>query len=119
AKLRAENQQLRQENVQLIEQMTPLSVENARLSNWVARARENQSVQQNQSNELLRLRGEVVRLRQDLRNSGRSKEIGGSVSDDPAMQALMQTLAARVTQLRQKLEEMPNRKIPEMKFLAD
>jgi len=118
AKLRAENQELRQQSNKLAEQMSPLAAENLRLSNLVAQTTDSQSVQQGQSNELLKLRGEVARLRQDARES-RSRRTGADASSDPAIQAVMETLAARVTQLRQKLEQMPNRKIPELKFLAD
>jgi RNA polymerase sigma factor (sigma-70 family) len=117
AKLRAENEQLRQHNTKLTEQVTPLAAENARLSNLIAQATENQSGQQSQSNELLKLRGEVARLRQDSRES-RSRA-GASEPVDASMQAAFDSLAARATRLRQRLEHAPERKIPELKFLAE
>jgi hypothetical protein len=119
SKLRAENQELQQQNTQLSEQMTPLTAENARLSNQIAQATENQMAQRSQSNELLRLRGEVARLRQDAGGSKRSKVPGEEASNDPAIQTVIETLAKRVTQLRQKFDQMPNRKIPELNYLAD
>jgi hypothetical protein len=82
----------------------------------IAQATENQATQPGQSNELLRLRGEVARLRQDAK---RSKSSGDEALDDPSIQAVIQLLATRVTQLRQKLDQMPNRKIPELKYLSD
>src|SRR5262249_9534633 len=48
AKLRTENQELRQQNMQLTEQVTPLAAENTRLSNLIAQATEFQSAQQSQ-----------------------------------------------------------------------
>jgi hypothetical protein len=65
ARLRAENDALRQQ----LEQASELATENARLSNLVALAQAPQRGSGGQLNELLRLRGEVGRLRQQ------SKEI--------------------------------------------
>jgi RNA polymerase sigma factor (sigma-70 family) len=115
SKLRAENQQLRQQNTQLAEQMTPLAAENTRLSNLIAQAREYRSLQPSQSNELLKLRGEVARLRME---SGRHKAGTGNATD-AGFGEIFETMAARATQLRQALEQHPERKIPELKFLTD
>jgi RNA polymerase sigma factor (sigma-70 family) len=117
SKLRAEYEQLRQQNTQLTEQMTPLASQNARLSNLIAQATENQVGQQSQSNEILKLRGEVARLRQDARES--RTRAGGNDPVDPSMQAAFDSLAARATKLRQRLEQTPERTIPELKFLTE
>jgi RNA polymerase sigma factor (sigma-70 family) len=117
SKLRAENQELRQQNSQLTQQLTPLASENARLSNLMARATEYQPAQQSQSNEILKLRGEVARLRQDARES-RSRT-GANEPIDPSMQAAFDSLAARATKLRERLQQAPERTIPEVKFLAE
>src|SRR5262249_43772440 len=119
AKLRTENQMLRQQNLVLSERITPLSAENSRLSNLIAQATDYESAQRSPSNELLKLRGEVARLRQDARESARFKGTGADNSNDPAIQAAAEALAARVTQLRQRLEQTPSRKIPELKYLAE
>jgi RNA polymerase sigma factor (sigma-70 family) len=119
SKLRAENQQLRQQNTQLTEQMTPLATENARMSNLMAQATEYQPGQQSQSNEILKLRGEVARLRQDARESSRSKASDGDTITDPAFKNAFEKLAARATQLRQSLEQHPERKIPELRYLTE
>ncbi len=118
ATMRAENEELNRRNAQLSEQITPLAAENARLSNLVAQATEFHAAQQSQSNELLKLRGEVARLRKDARESG-SKVVGADGSSDPAIQEALEKLVARVTRLREKLEQTPNRKIPELKYLSD
>jgi RNA polymerase sigma factor (sigma-70 family) len=115
-KLGQENQSLRQQNEQLTEQLNPLTAENLRLSNLLARANESQSVQNQGSNELLRLRGELARLRADARQG---KPGDSQSSSDPSIEAALKTWAARVTQLKQRLEQMPDKKIPELQFLTD
>jgi RNA polymerase sigma factor (sigma-70 family) len=118
SRLLAVNEKLRQQNTQLTEQMTPLASENARLSNLIAQATESQPAQQSPSNELLRLRGEIARLRQNAKESARLKAGDGSNVTDPALKDAFEQLAARASQLRQQLEQMPEKKIPELKFLT-
>jgi len=118
SKLQAENQELRQQNTQLAGQMTPLATENARLSNLIAQATEGRSAQQSQSNELLKLRGQVARLRRDAKESARLKLSDGGNVTDPALKDAFEQLAARASQLRQRLEQAPEKKIPEIKFLS-
>ena len=73
---------------------------------------------QSQSNEILKLRGEVARLRVNLRESTRLKDAGGSGTNDPGFEVAFQELAARATQIRQRLEQKPELTIPELKFLS-
>ena len=67
---------------------------------------------------LLKLRGEVARLRQDAKESARVKVGDGGNVTDPALKDAFEQLAARASQLRQQLEQMPEKKIPEFKFLT-
>jgi len=110
---------LRQQNEQLTGQLNPLTAENLRLSNLLARANESQSGQNQGSNELLRLRGELARLRADARQSTQGRPGDSQSSSDPSIEAALKTWAARVTQLKQRLEQMPDKKIPELQFLTD
>jgi RNA polymerase sigma factor (sigma-70 family) len=119
SKLRVENQELRQQNTQLTEQLTPLAAENARLSNLIAQAKEYPSAQQSQSNEILKLRGEVARLRQDARESTRARGSDEDTFTDPAFKNAFEKLVTRATQLRQSLEQHPERKIPELRLLTE
>jgi predicted DNA-binding protein (UPF0251 family) len=119
SKLQAENHELRQQNTQLTEQMTPLTAENARLSNLIAQAKEYPSAQQSQSTEILKLRGEVARLRQDARESTRARGSDADATADPAFKDAFQKLVARATQLRQSLEQHPERMIPEVGLLTE
>jgi RNA polymerase sigma factor (sigma-70 family) len=115
--LSRENQSLRQQNDQLAERLTPLTAENLRLSNLVSEANNPRSGRDDQSAELLRLRGEIARLRSDGRELARLKAGGIGNSNDAAIEATAQTLAARATQLKQRLQEMPDKQIPELQFL--
>jgi RNA polymerase sigma factor (sigma-70 family) len=115
--LRQENQSLRLQNAQMDQRLAPLTAENERLSNLLAQT--DQSAANDRSNELLRLRAEVGRLRAQARAAGRSAT--GSADDpaDAAIQATAQTLAARAAQLRERLQQMPEQQIPELKFLTE
>jgi RNA polymerase sigma factor (sigma-70 family) len=117
--LAQENHSLQQQYEQLTQQIGPLAAENIRLSNMIARANTSLSERNEGSNELLKLRAEVSRLRQEARESAQSKNTDSGALDDPAMQAALKTWATRVTQLKQRLEQMPDKKIPELQLVAD
>src|SRR5438445_1127649 len=119
ASLREENHSLRQQQEQLAQQLGPLAAENLRLSNLLAKANASSSVQDDRSGELLKLRGEVARLRQGLRDSTQAKATTSGTADDPDMEASLKTWATRVTQLKQRLEQMLDRKIPELQLVPD
>ena len=119
ARLRENYAMLRQENEQLSGQVTPLAAENLRLSNLLARATAPQpGLQMNASNEILKLRGEVARLQRDARELARLKAGGAGAGNDGEIDAVAQGLATRATKVRQRLEEMPEKKIPELQFLG-
>ena len=86
-----ENQSLRQQSDQMAERLAPLAAENSRLSNLLAQT--DQSVATERSNELLRLRAEVTRLRADAPGSGRTSTANASNPDDASILATAQTLA--------------------------
>jgi len=115
AKLRGENHLLRQQN----EQLAGLADENTRLSNLLAQANARPAIQVDSSGELLKLRGEVARLRNDARELARLQAAAANTGYDPSIHATLQTLAARATQLKRYLEQVPNSKIPELQFVTD
>jgi RNA polymerase sigma factor (sigma-70 family) len=114
-KISEENELVRQQNIQLGEKVSALAADNLRLSNLVALAAAAPSAQNGASNELLRLRSEVGRLRASARQSANNSDSG----NDPAMEASLKVWASRVTQLKQRLEQMPDKKIPELQLLTD
>jgi uncharacterized membrane protein YccC len=101
----------------MAERLLPLAAENTRLSNLLAQT--DQSVATERSNELLRLRAEVTRLRADAPGAGRTSTASANASDDASILATAQTLAARAAQLKQRLGQMPDKKIPELQFLTE
>jgi len=114
-KLRQEVQTLRSENQQLV----AVSVENARLSNLLAEAGARPLTSAEPSVELLKLRAEVARLRDDSRELARLQAAAAGDGHDPSIQATLQTLAARATQLKRHLEQFPHTKIPELQLISD
>ena len=118
-KLRSENDVLRQS----AEQLAPLEAENARLAKIIAEFPRHTAAPEDSSNEVLRLRGEVARLREDSRELARLKSATPSPAPTPAadssFDAAAQNLALRAAQLRDRLENAPQMKIPEMQFLTE
>ena len=100
--------------VQILQQQaTPLAGQIAQLQrerddatkHLAALQAENDQLKSNQNtDELLRLRSEVTRLRNE--------------ANDPSKKAV-ETVAAKVKLLKQRLEEMPDRKIPELQFVTE
>jgi len=97
-KLRAENESLRQ-------QLAQLKADNESLSNRLATAGNSHSLADDQLNELLKLRGEATRLRADV--------------EFAPTESAMKAWAVKVTLLKQKLEQMPDKKIPELQFATE
>jgi hypothetical protein len=103
-KLRVENQFQQQQ----IEQW---KMDNANFSNRPTPGNNAQSRPNDQFNELLKLRAEVTQLKA----TAAEKE---NTPTDP-MESAAKALAARVNQLKQLKEQMPDKKIPELQYLTD
>jgi hypothetical protein len=69
--------------------------------------------------ELLRLRGEVTRLRQSAQELAQLKEAAAATGNSPTIEATLKSWAIRATQLRERLEQMPDKKIPELQLLTE
>lgn len=115
-KLREATELLRAQN----EQLVFAAAENTRLSNLLREAQSQPVAHTGPPDELLKLRGDVSRLREDSRELARLKaEVPANGSHDPSIQATLQTLAARATALKRHLDERPQIKIPELQFVTD
>jgi RNA polymerase sigma factor (sigma-70 family) len=110
ARLHEQDEALRQR----ADQMAQLLTDNQRLSNLLAQA----PPSNDQFSELLRLRGEVGRLRADLQELKQPKPASPSSRAD-VLASMAQFHAERVSQLKHLLETNPSEKIPELKFLTD
>jgi hypothetical protein len=69
-------------------------------------------------NELLRLRGEVSRLRQSAQELAQLKAAATATGNDPVIEATLKSWATLATRLRERLEQMPDKKIPELQLLT-
>jgi RNA polymerase sigma factor (sigma-70 family) len=106
SQLREQNQTLQQQQAPLAEQIRQLQHERSEMANrFAALQAENVQLKSNQNPaELLKLRGEVARLRNE--------------ANDPT-DASAKALVAKMNKLKQRLAEMPNAKIPELQFVTE
>jgi len=111
ARLRDQDEAMRQQTDQLAE----LREANRKLSNQFAQAKNSQLLPNEQLSELMRLRGEVGRLRD------RAQELTkiAAIREEEALLSRDQLWPARVNRLKQWLEENPSEKIPELQFVDD
>ena len=113
SKLREQNQILQQQQAPLAEQIQQLQNTFADATNRLAdlRAQNSQLQSNSNANELLKLRGEVTRLRALQMNSAVEKT-------DPFTQSVL-ALVSRAAELNQHLQQMPDKKIPELQLLNE
>jgi RNA polymerase sigma factor (sigma-70 family) len=111
SKLRTENEALRQQVLQLTQSTQASSSQGA--GPTVAP----DGLPEAQLKELLGLRDEVTRLRLDSQELATRKAASPSSSTDP-LTLEMNSWLARVKELKQKLDEQPDQKIPELQFLT-
>jgi RNA polymerase sigma factor (sigma-70 family) len=108
SQLREQNQILQQQQTPLVEQIRQLQRERDDATNQAAGLlAENRQLKSNSNEiELLKLRAETTRLRSD------SQALAG-LKADPA------GAAERVAKIKARLDQMPEKKIPELRFLTD
>jgi RNA polymerase sigma factor (sigma-70 family) len=106
SQVRAQNQFLQQQQTMLADRVHQMQSERDDATNQLASLlAENVQLKSNPNQmELLKLRGEVTRLQNE--------------TNDPTEQSA-RALAAKVNKLKQRLEETPAAKIPELQFLTD
>ena len=111
AQLRGQIETLRQSQTPLIEQnqelQSALASATNRLAGWLAGSPTRQS--SSNDTELLRLRGEVSRLREE----------NAQASDTDSRAALMKSWLAREDQLKQVVRQHPDKTIPELGLLSE
>ena len=117
ARLREQNQTLRQNQMTLAEQIQELQSEHDAATNQVSGLlAENLQLQSGlNENELLKLRAEVTRLRRDSQELAQWKSNATKNGTELADKAWID----RVRQLKQRLEQTPEAKIPELQFLTE
>jgi RNA polymerase sigma factor (sigma-70 family) len=112
---RSENRSLHVENERMATQLAAFGRQHSDTA-----GSDNSAIAQAQpSEELIRLRGEVARYRQDARTRTQIVTPSISAGMDPGIEEAFKTLAARASFLKERLEQMPDKKIPELRLLSD
>jgi len=107
ASLRAQVQVLQQRRAPLMQQMVSLQSERDDATNRLASLTDEIAKLRGNSSEVLKLRGQVARLRGQP-----------SQASDPSVQTAL-TWQARKERLQRLFDERPDQRIPEMRFLTD
>jgi len=119
SELRRQVQTLQEQRAPLAEQNQRLLLERDDLTKKLSAARQAGGQPSGGVNELVRLRGEVTRLRQSAQELAQLKAATAASGTDPAIEATLKSWATRATQLKARLEQMPEKKIPELQLLAE
>ena len=114
ARLREQDQALRQRT----DQLAKFQAENEQLSKLLAAAKNSRPPSNDQLSELMRLRGEVGRLRRDVQELAQAKT-NAPMSRNQMLASMSEYYSGRVSQLKQLLETNPSEKTPELQFLTE
>jgi RNA polymerase sigma factor (sigma-70 family) len=118
SRLEAQLQASEQHQKPLDEQIQLLRQERDEAMNRLGLAQRDSEALRQQVAEIPKLRGEVARLRRDARESAQIRPADGQKESDP-LESAAKSWAAQVSQLRQRLEQTPDKKIPELQFVTD
>ncbi|MCI0533593.1 MAG: hypothetical protein L0Z50_00045 [Verrucomicrobiales bacterium] len=119
SEFRRQVQTLQEQRAPLAEQNQQLLLERDDLTKKLAAAKQAGGQPSGSRNELVRLRGEVTRLRQSAQELAQLKAAAAATGTDPAIEATLKSWATRATQLKARLEQMPEKKIPELQPLTE
>jgi hypothetical protein len=117
AQLRKQVQTLQQQQAPLLSRIEQLQRERDAATN---RPADQPGLTSRQISELAKLRGEIGRLRQDSRELARLKNdrANSAGATDPEIDAALTSIEVQANQLKQRLEEWPQLKIPEIGLLT-
>jgi hypothetical protein len=113
--LREQLKALQQKQAPLEEQVRQLEAERDQATNSLASAQDELNRLQREVGDIPKIRGELARLRGDSEELHRLK--AGDI--DAGSKTAAASWEARVTQLKQKLEQTPGAQIPELQLLTD
>jgi myosin heavy subunit len=116
--LRNEVETLRLQQAPLADQIQQLTHERDDATTRVAALRNDNERLKRDTAEILRLRGDAARLRQSEQELAQMKAADAQKKSDPT-ETETKSLLARVKQLKQQLDQMPEKKIPELQFVTD
>ncbi len=110
SELRRENESIRQEQAAMTQQIEQLTKDREQALRQAAAARQ-QKDRSDETSELLRLRGEVSRLRQD-------NQAMAATSSNEGDSAELESLMAKVNQFKARVKELPEHQIPELELIT-
>lgn len=113
--LRDKNQTLQQQRASLAEQVQQLQAERDKATNRLDSMAEEIAQIKNNNSELLRLRGEVARLRRESQELAKLKSSGAPGMPAPEDESWIK----RIRLLKQRVEQTPEARIPELQFLTE
>jgi hypothetical protein len=119
ADLRNEVEALRQQQSPLSRQLEQMRHERDEAASRSAALQHENDDLRRALQELPRLRGENARLRSDSQVVAESKPVGAAVSENSTLDGTLKPWAARAASLKQKLAQMPDKQIPELKLLKE
>jgi RNA polymerase sigma factor (sigma-70 family) len=109
SQLREQNQILQQQQTPLTEQIRQLQADNESLSNRLVEIGEAKKLSKTQFNELLKLRGKI----------GQLQELNTKAAENDSRESLLKSWLAREDQLKQFVQQYPNKSIPEFQLLSE
>jgi len=117
SRLRGQVQTLQQQQALLTEQIARLEEERDDASRSLTTLQQENNRLRQDTPELAKLRAEVARLRTDARDPARWSAAAVEMND-PFTQSV-QVMMARAVELNRHLEQMPDKKIPELQLLTE
>jgi hypothetical protein len=118
SRLQAQTRALLLQQDALTEQNQQLQRERDQAASRLAAAQPVTGRSHDDQSNLLKLRAEVTKLRGDSRELAQLNAAAAAKNNDPA-ESEMKSWLGRVNQLKAKLAQMPDQKIPELQFLTD
>lgn len=119
AQLREQNQSLQQQRALLAEQNQQLRQEHDNALSKLANVEQQTTPSPESATELLKLRAEVTRLKGSERELAHLKAATAATGNGTAIDAALKSWAIRATQLKQRLELIPEKGIPELHLLTE
>ena len=116
--LQTKVQTFQQQQAPLAEQIHQLQRERDEAKNRLATLADAIANSKGNSTELLKLRAEVARLRADAREWAQLKAADTQKENDP-MESAAKALQGKLKLLKQRLEQMPDKNIPELQYLSN
>ncbi len=100
------------------DQLAKLQADNERLSNLLTQPKRSSTLSNDQVRQLMALRGEIGRLRAELRELSQARA-AAPMSRNDRLASMTKLYSEQVSQLKQLLETNPSEKIPELQLLTE